>query len=341
MAKRLKYTVLILLFTFICGELFVRIYDLYAGINGYSHNNLEFIYIPNSYYNYSFRPGAVARIDRKDHKEIRINSLGYRGDDFGPVKPEGTFRIICFGGSSTFGVYEKDNSSTWPALLERRLRGAGSKKKIEVINAAGPGYTTFESLSRYINEAVNFSPDLIIVYHTINDAYLSGKIRADKPVEKVRNFHRLHNPLNRFLLHSRLYSLVYSLAQQRYLSRCRETVPKDADLSFSRRAFKRNLSLFVSASQEGNVRLILATQLIDGAKCPPWLVPVVEDYTAIIREVSAKYRLTLVDTQTLISGEGMNTLLNDEVHFNSTGNEWLSDIFAQKIKDEGFLEEQL
>jgi hypothetical protein len=35
---------------------------------------------------------------------IKINSLGFRGDEFSKVKPQGVFRIVAIGASTTFSA---------------------------------------------------------------------------------------------------------------------------------------------------------------------------------------------------------------------------------------------
>ena len=36
-------------------------------------------------------------------------------------KPAHVFRIVCLGGSTTFGLGEPDETQTFPELLEKRL----------------------------------------------------------------------------------------------------------------------------------------------------------------------------------------------------------------------------
>jgi len=50
-----------------------------------------------------------------------------------------------------------------------------SRKKVEYINAAPGGYTTFESYGRLWNRIRFFSPDIIVVYHGWNEMYYFNK----------------------------------------------------------------------------------------------------------------------------------------------------------------------
>ena len=60
--------------------------------------------------NYALR-GAAGQAGETAH----TNALGFRGPDFEPVKPPGTLRVFCMGGSSTFG-FHNDDDETYPRL---------------------------------------------------------------------------------------------------------------------------------------------------------------------------------------------------------------------------------
>ena len=64
------------------------------------------------------------------------------------------FRIICLGGSSTWGYPLKDTRSIYPAVLEQLLNNHSSGKEFEVINAGVGGYSTFQQI-RYFKKAAS------------------------------------------------------------------------------------------------------------------------------------------------------------------------------------------
>jgi lysophospholipase L1-like esterase len=119
---------------------------------------------------YKFPPnyqlqGAAGQAD----EIASINSLGFRGPEFQPVKPKGTFRIFCLGGSSTFG-YRNSDGGTYPLLLEKILRQSSGDTNIEVINAGFPYYNTSSVLALLREELSRYNPDLITLYAAFNDA---------------------------------------------------------------------------------------------------------------------------------------------------------------------------
>jgi lysophospholipase L1-like esterase len=101
-------------------------------------------------------------------KKNQHNQFGFRGEKIKQLKDESTYRIICIGGSTTYGTAVEDYKNTYPYLLEKQLNDSG-KKKIEVINAGVKGYSSFESLLNFQLNLLEFNPDLIIINHGIND----------------------------------------------------------------------------------------------------------------------------------------------------------------------------
>ena len=97
--------------------------------------------------------------------QVRINSLGYRGEDFLAHKPSGEFRVLTVGDSFTYGDFV-DNDETLPARLElglRRLCGA-----VTVING-GVGGTTLLTHQAIVDRALHLDPDLVLLIFSEND----------------------------------------------------------------------------------------------------------------------------------------------------------------------------
>ncbi len=104
-----------------------------------------------------------------DSHQVSHNSLGFRGPNIEEQKPEGVYRILCLGGSSTYGHGPTSNATTWPGRLQTRLLEVMPERKIEVINGGCQGFTSYESLANYAFRGLALDPDLVIVYHAIND----------------------------------------------------------------------------------------------------------------------------------------------------------------------------
>jgi lysophospholipase L1-like esterase len=125
---------------------------------------------PNPFLSSALRPGSDTRPTAD--ARVRVNRLGFRGDEIAVRKPDGVFRIVALGGSTTFGYHNSipSNDETWPTKLERALARRLPGRKIEVVNAGVPGYTLRNSLINFVSRVTWLEPDLVIVYHGVNDA---------------------------------------------------------------------------------------------------------------------------------------------------------------------------
>ncbi len=97
-----------------------------------------------------------------------------RGDR--EAKPAGTFRIFFFGGSTVI-CEEVPFEDSHCRVLEKRLRAAYPGRKIEVQNLGAEWHTSAHSVMKLLFQAQEFSPDLVIVCHAIND--LTRSFEAD------------------------------------------------------------------------------------------------------------------------------------------------------------------
>ena len=99
----------------------------------------------------------------------RINNHGFRGPDFERAKPAGAFRVVCMGGSSTFGYTDRDEG-TYPFLLQERFDAHPAGLRVEVINAGIPHFNTDHLVAALESEVLDWSPDVITLYCAYNDA---------------------------------------------------------------------------------------------------------------------------------------------------------------------------
>lgn len=110
---------------------------------------------------YAMRTNTCVRLKTTEYDGVlKTNAQGMVGPAVGPKAP-GEFRIVVLGDSYTVGgqvPYEQ----TFPAVLERDLRGAGYSN-VRVVNAGVGGYTTFNE-SGLLREDVSWlQPDLVVV----------------------------------------------------------------------------------------------------------------------------------------------------------------------------------
>jgi lysophospholipase L1-like esterase len=88
-------------------------------------------------------------------------------DSFPAHKSTNSFRIFTFGGSTTHGE-PYGNGGSFSYWLKRYLQNLHPDKNIEVINCGVNGYGSSRVL-QIVEEAVNYDPDLFVVYTGQNE----------------------------------------------------------------------------------------------------------------------------------------------------------------------------
>lgn len=100
-----------------------------------------------------------------------MNAMGFRNPLYDVPKPPDTFRILTLGGSTTYG-YNVEAEQAYPAQMEAALRDEYGYENVEVVNGGIPSYATMNSLVNLQTRGLEQDPDLVIVYHAINDMML-------------------------------------------------------------------------------------------------------------------------------------------------------------------------
>jgi lysophospholipase L1-like esterase len=161
-----------------------------------------------------FRPNPNQAIDGRR----LINRAGFRGREFGPKQP-GVYRIITLGDSCTFGIISPDQRNRLAYIREpypQRLQAIAAERlgsdRVEVLNAAVPGYNSYQGLMLLRTKLRGLDPDLITVRFGWNDHLMS-------PERHIGNaFHEPATALGRgvqdLLLRTALYPFSQRLGMQ-------------------------------------------------------------------------------------------------------------------------------
>ncbi len=110
---------------------------------------------------YELLPNAVHQYG---NNKFTINSLGFRDRERKINKDKDVFRIICFGGSNTYGAAVSDNQ-TYPYYLEQLLN-KDSKRKYEVWNVGCCAYSQTQDVETAKMVVREYNPDLLIFQKT-------------------------------------------------------------------------------------------------------------------------------------------------------------------------------
>lgn len=114
---------------------------------------------------------------------VKINSQGFRDYEYSVKKPAGTFRILGFGDSFTWG-HGVELDETYLKVLEKKLNSQNKNFRYEVLNFGVGGYKTVGSIE-ILKKNLDYKPDMIIILLSVNDAKLAEQI-AGKGILKEK-----------------------------------------------------------------------------------------------------------------------------------------------------------
>lgn len=170
-------------------------------------------YLSQPYLAYIPYPG-YEKNGRREH-----NMAGYRGKEV-PLVKDGNYRILCMGGSTTYGFKLDRYEQAWPAQLDSFLNvqlannGAFHKKYkgVEVINSGLEAGSSAEELAQYIFKYHYYKPDMVVLHTGLNDALIeTGDTSYQPDYTHYRRMDFNLHPLpeqSRWLLHSYFFSYV-------------------------------------------------------------------------------------------------------------------------------------
>jgi len=271
------------------------------------------------------------------------NSLGYRNDEFSIEKPEGVYRIVTLGGSSTYTEKVKDNAKTFTAQLENILQNEYGYKNVQVINAGVPGYNTWESLINLEFRVLDLKPDLVIVYHNTNDVQtrlvVPGTYRGDNSGARKQ----WSDPPVAWWEHSVILRIVSR--DQRWTRQVRLADFVDAPTTIENAGgdnyaalqqnppvyFKRNIANMIAVARENGVKIMLATwaysPYFDDFASRDYYQQAYEEHNNIIRQFADTHHVPVFDfVSTMPQSE---EYWADGRHVNEAGALLKAELFAQ------------
>ncbi|MBN1310078.1 MAG: hypothetical protein JXB30_01575 [Anaerolineae bacterium] len=147
MAKRILTRVMLLGFGIIMALAMLEVgLRVWFGAHGSESERMMYLYdratidaqtaqmIGVPYLNYTLNPNREG-----------VNQRGILGDLAQVPKPDGVYRIIALGGSTTFG-HDLNAEEAWPAQLQRILQDEYGYDNVEVINLGVPGFYSLDSV---------------------------------------------------------------------------------------------------------------------------------------------------------------------------------------------------
>lgn len=265
------------------------------------------------------------------------NTLGFRGPEIAIPKPEGTLRVVCLGGSTTFSDLVNDDE-TYPLLLERALREARPGRAIEVVNAGVPSYTAAESLANLTYRCLELEPDVVVVYHAANDTRPRGYTNFEPSYAHYRKpwdggFHALYagegefGGINALIQHTEGWVDPADVAARR-----------EAVRAAGSEAFRRHLTSLCGVAKAHGIVPVLVTFAANPDPSLPGadavMIEAIAEHNDVIERVARTQGAAVIDLDGALSRDGT---FGDPVHLNAHGQRAKARIIAEGLLAAGVL----
>ena len=275
------------------------------------------------------------------------NSLGFRCPEFLLEKQPSTLRVVCFGDSSTFGIGAR-MEDTWPAQLQQMLADKtdqpGSRspesniRRVEVINAGVPGYTSYQGLQHMRQKLDLLDPDIVMASYANNDFWHWDNQTDDQHAGRLK--HNGH--VRRVLMHSRFVQVIdaaFSRLQNHVTTETASTASPnqhwaeaatfnymDPVEEWTRRvplkSFKDNVNRMADMCEQRRLPLILVKWPDQPQAAGKWSPRIA--YQEVLEDIAAERKLQIADVVRLFQKNrdwSIDTFVpNDIVHVNRNGN---------------------
>jgi len=254
------------------------------------------------------------------------------------------YRVICLGGSTTFG-HRIAAAEAWPAALQQELRARGVHA--EVVNAGVPGYGSRQELVRYPLEIAPLAGDVVILYLGWNRTGALVDPRGWVPAGVPRPF---DGRLAARWTQLQATAARHSLLLRQVVSRLDAARVEKRRLSWQDDGFERVWgedvraliteisargqrplvaiypSLFYTGMGESEIAL-LGSHLWQGEEYRPGMLREMERKHALLRKIGADLGVTVADLQEALDGtvgEARLPLFFDQMHPSVEGNRWIA-----------------
>lgn len=336
-----------------------EVFTQYASYKSLSKRYGEAKLIRHRYLGYGLNPNYKSTNDRH-------NKHGFRGKELSG--DSSLFRIVCLGGSTTYGTGVDDYRQSYPYLLEGHLKELGLNQ-VEVINAGVPGYGSLEILLNYQLLISELKPDLIIIYSGINDimarmVWPPEAFHADNSGYRSTQLFNQSIPIweyssvIRSILikmqltdsHSKLTQIdpvaETSIAND-FFQQLREDVPLSGILktpgidsvltSNSSRFFDENITKLIQQARSEGTQTILTSFLFDPTfyqnknnNLPQVLASAIQQSNQVLEKISIDEGALFLDLVTVLK-ERRGLHKSDGIHFTESGNEFRASALAKYI----------
>jgi lysophospholipase L1-like esterase len=247
----------------------------------------------------------------------------YDDDDIRRAADPATFTVLGLGDSIMYGVGQAKRDTYFEQA--RRVLAQHSKRQIEMLNLAVPGFNTMQENAAYEEIEDRIKPNLVLVHYWLDDdreyrvvhGYVVdiGDMSADGHM--VVRALPLPQSLNDFLL---VHSSLYDLLTQAVVAHDRNAVRSDPE-----RVHKPLLAIQKRARRAGARVIVLASPELDGP------VPRPLQDLPFLRKFAAAHGIEVIDVSQWVRGVESKRIAMDRLHFNAEGHRIVGEHLADYL----------
>ena len=283
---------------------------------------------------------------------LRINSLGFRSPELTTPKPDDTIRLAFLGGSTTFCAEVSSNEMVWANIITTQLQKDYPQQNFDHINASATAMVVSESLINLKKRVAKHSPDIVFIYHSVNDIAVNS-MKAAVAEGHVPPRSEVSPWFTKLMKVSLLADLVYKnlmIINQDKQGIAEEKTPKIPFDESMTTQFRIDLTELVNEALSGSKLVVIPTfsSRLKRDQDPeyqkeianilsfhmPFLdiegfLDAFDSYNAVIREFASMENVLVIETESIIDGTADN--FADAVHFTDTGSTILGQHLATEL----------
>lgn len=265
------------------------------------------------------------------------NSLGFRNNEFSPLKKENRIRIFCIGGSTTFGT-GNTLGDTYPSLLDKLLG-----EPYEVINAGVSGWGIYQQYERFRKELIIYKPNKIILHSVFNSFCYPQYYFAHNnwPTYFLFNHSLVFRLFDKLLSKTNLFSFHYAILDKEHLENELRLIEQRIRIDNFEK-YKETLEAFILLCKDKQIGLII---IIPPLRCDSKFYEQWDEYdplyynirngcAAAIFDLSKKYSFSIIDMRKLFFNVAdIECFFQDAIHPNGKGNEIIANEINKSINN--------
>lgn len=255
--------------------------------------------------------------------DVHINSLGLRGPEIEQPKPAGRRRLVTVGDSSVFGDGVGDDE------VFGVLAAADLGPEVDHVNAALPGYSTYQSINLLRMRVLELQPDLLVIGSLWSDNNFDAFVDRDLLSAYAAWEQGGTARLRRGLAHSAIFrTLDWKLRVAERAAHVRQVgfmLGSEAKVGRRRVAiqdYADNLEIMVDlALRQGAEVLFVVLANVEDLDREPSATSAWEPYRQVMRDTARRHGAQVIEVPSLFAASALSadTLFVDQMHPSATG----------------------